>query len=287
MKNDNTENVISTKYGKLTIISIAATLKDGRARYNCLCDCGKKTTTRLKDMRSGKSSSCGCGKKGRPRNIKIGKRYGDVVVIELDTNKGEKKWNNGSSKIYWKCKCDCGTLFSVASQSLKDNGGGIKSCGCSMKGRTNRPPNVDAPFRHVFHSYKTSGNARYKKDGEDFKFNLLFDDAVRFFSGNCYYCGIEPSRMAPIIGKTEKVKFNGIDRVDSLKGYSVDNCVSCCTECNLAKSDRSQENFLNWAKRLSFHQQEKQISNNQLNNNLNGDIFYIEKHNSIDPEEIS
>ena len=40
----------------------------------------------------------------------------------------------------------------------------------------------------------------------------------------CYYCNeIQPRG------------FNGIDRVDSTKGYHLDNCVSACSECNLMK----------------------------------------------------
>lgn len=40
----------------------------------------------------------------------------------------------------------------------------------------------------------------------------------------CYYCGeIQPRG------------FNGVDRMDSMKGYDLDNCVSACTECNMMK----------------------------------------------------
>lgn len=258
MESNDVEDVISTKYGKLKIISRAATLKDGRARYNCLCDCGKQTTTRLKDMKSGKSASCGCGKRGQLRNIKTGKRYGDVVVLGLDETKMGKRWNDDSSQTYWRCQCDCGTLFSVVSQSLKNNNGGTKSCGCSRIGNHNKPSNSDAPLRYIFNGYKSSGNARYKKDGEDFKFSLSYSEAVELFAGNCYYCGIKPDRSAPIIRDTERIKYNGIDRINSSRGYSTDNCVSCCSQCNWSKSDLPQQEFLSWAKRVAFHQQEKE-----------------------------
>ena len=40
-------------------------------------------------------------------------------------------------------------------------------------------------------------------------------------------------------------KITGIDRIDSTKGYSKDNCVSCCKMCNIMKNKFSKEDFLN------------------------------------------
>jgi 5-methylcytosine-specific restriction endonuclease McrA len=37
---------------------------------------------------------------------------------------------------------------------------------------------------------------------------------------------------------------NGIDRIDSNKGYTMDNCVSCCWTCNRMKGNMTQQNFL-------------------------------------------
>ena len=40
-------------------------------------------------------------------------------------------------------------------------------------------------------------------------------------------------------------KVNGIDRKDSTKGYSIDNCVPCCPMCNKMKQTFTEEEFLN------------------------------------------
>jgi hypothetical protein len=37
---------------------------------------------------------------------------------------------------------------------------------------------------------------------------------------------------------------NGVDRVDSGRGYTVDNCVPCCKFCNLMKRNYTPEFFL-------------------------------------------
>lgn len=42
--------------------------------------------------------------------------------------------------------------------------------------------------------------------------------------------------------------YQGIDRKDNLKGYSKENCVSCCKRCNRAKDVHNQASFLEWIK---------------------------------------
>ena len=46
------------------------------------------------------------------------------------------------------------------------------------------------------------------------------------------------------------LKINGIDRVDSGKGYVINNVVPCCKYCNIAKGEMSREDFLKWVKRV-------------------------------------
>lgn len=65
-------------------------------------------------------------------------------------------------------------------------------------------------------------------------------------SQNCYYCGIEPSNIIADYG----YRYSGLDRIDSSKGYSLENVVPCCRTCNLAKSDMSQKEFFEWVKRI-------------------------------------
>lgn len=64
---------------------------------------------------------------------------------------------------------------------------------------------------------------------------------------NCFYCDSEPSNMISQYG----FKYNGLDRVDSSKGYSLSNVVTCCKICNRAKSDLSQKDFYDWIEKLN------------------------------------
>ena len=46
------------------------------------------------------------------------------------------------------------------------------------------------------------------------------------------------------------ISVNGIDRLDSSKGYTIDNCVSCCSVCNTAKLEMDVDDFKEWVVRV-------------------------------------
>lgn len=62
------------------------------------------------------------------------------------------------------------------------------------------------------------------------EFMLTKEILAEFTNKPCFYCGV-------------KTPVNGVDRVDSSKGYVEGNMVSCCKYCNRAKSDLSQAEF--------------------------------------------
>jgi hypothetical protein len=45
-------------------------------------------------------------------------------------------------------------------------------------------------------------------------------------------------------GSGEIYTYNGIDRLDSTKGYTADNCVPCAGNINIAKQSLSVEEFV-------------------------------------------
>ena len=81
------------------------------------------------------------------------------------------------------------------------------------------------------------------------EFKLTYDEFINIIKQSCYYCG-EPPRPASedLIKKRGNTKeptfyYNGIDRIDPEKEYSVDNCVPCCPKCNYMKHTLKQEDF--------------------------------------------
>jgi hypothetical protein len=53
------KNVIGTKFNRLTIDKFSRS-ENGKRSYECICDCGKRTTLILNQITSGTVKSCGC-----------------------------------------------------------------------------------------------------------------------------------------------------------------------------------------------------------------------------------
>lgn len=162
-------------------------------------------------------------------------------------------------KARWVCICECGNISVIRSADLRK--GSVLSCGCLQKELTSKrfrkPPGASARFR-IYHGYMR--HAKMKK----FEFELSFENFSHLTSNNCYYCGIKPEKLSSFKDSNGQCIYNGIDRVDNSRGYTLDNCVPCCETCNRAKRILSEKEFLIWINRLYNHQ--KEILEERLSN---------------------
>lgn len=175
---------------------------------------------------------------GKKLNL-TGQRFGRWTVLSED-----KKDKPGKS--FWLCKCDCGELSSVLGSALTS--GNSKSCGCLKKEM--------ARDSHLLPDSIGLINcliARYKQGAEKRKleWSLSFDEAKKLFFSSCYFCGAEPSQKYK--RRKQSMLYNGIDRLDSERGYTNDNVVSCCKVCNFAKRQMSAKDFLEHIKKIYSH----------------------------------
>ena len=111
----------------------------------------------------------------------------------------------------------------------------------------NKLPLGTSHIRYVFRAYKKNAQRR------GISFALSMAEFRSIVVLNCIYCG-----AAPTIGFSSlkvAIPLNGIDRVDSQVGYSLDNCVPACTSCNKLKSNGSREDFLNHIRKIYGHQE--------------------------------
>ena len=175
-------------------------------------------------------------------NTMIGKRVNNLTVLAFSHVK--------QGNAYWKCMCDCGNERIIPTQSLKING--TKSCGCVKILKHNKG---DTGLKILYATYKS--NARINER----VFELTLGEFKDITSKKCFYCGTEPSSCC---GKNlnhtniELVShpaytYNGIDRVDSSKGYIKENVVPCCKWCNIAKSNKTVEEFKEHILRIYNH----------------------------------
>ena len=130
---------IGNRYGRLVVLSRNYDPKeqrDGRAMWNCKCDCGNEVVVSGKCLREGHTHSCGClvfetssriGKITGPltggKQFKdiTGQHFGNLTVIKrVENTKG--------GQARWECECICGTHIVVLGAALQS--GNTQSCGC-------------------------------------------------------------------------------------------------------------------------------------------------------------
>lgn len=116
-------------------------------------------------------------------------------------------------------------------------------------GRKKYSPEVRT-FRAKFNSYKHNAIAR------GYEFKLTFEEFVELTSQNCYYCNKQPTLLSPKQKVTKKcpkvgdIRYNGIDRYYNDLGYGLENCVTCCINCNEMKMDKTPEEFFEGVKNI-------------------------------------
>ena len=175
-----------------------------------------------------------------------GQRFGKLVVKK----QLEKRGNRG--QIRWECACDCGNKHITSGESIRS--GKSKSCGCNRK----TPPNKNkdresAIWKQLYNSTINKRNRKWKVKGD-----ISLEDFIFFSKEPCYYCGLENSNTARDIRDGREIsktvlKFNGIDRSDSSKGYWSNNVVTCCKHCNTAKNTMSEKEFISFIQRVYAH----------------------------------
>ena len=226
-------------FGRFTVIDVADKTKLGAYRWNCKCDCGQIKKVISYNLLNGNSQSCGCLQRENTSRAKFkdltNQRFGKLAAISVARQ-------NKQHNYFWNCLCDCGKNKVISSSNLIQ--GYTNSCGCLH----HRPPGVAAQ-NQLYLRYTKSAKRR----------NLVWDITKGFFLNttqqNCFYCGIEPRQIVFSHDNKNGIDYtyNGIDRIDSMKGYTENNCISSCGTCNRAKNNMPYDDWVAWLNRIKNH----------------------------------
>ncbi len=148
----------------------------------------------------------------------------------------------------WECKCDCGKTCIIKGVNIRL--GVTQSCGCLLhdvcvaRGKKVAAKNLlrghsipGAAFRELLAGYKRAAKSR------SLEWGLSDDNFLALTSSSCFYTGLAPAQVVEA-ASGEQYVYNGVDRVDRFKGYTVDNCVPCSSAINRMKFDLSQDQFI-------------------------------------------
>lgn len=140
-------------------------------------------------------------------------------------------WNNNRKLYVFKCLtegCSNEIRVGIAPSQLSRSTGHCTSC--NRKGK---------PYGTLF--ARLEANAKKKQ----VKLDLSYEEFLDFTKvKRCTYCQSEIDWKEHGKSGENTVAYN-LDRMDSSKGYSKENCVVCCKICNWSKNDLfSHEEFL-------------------------------------------
>ena len=188
----------------------------------------------------------------KPKDI-TGLKVGVVTVLEKEQGKD-------SGQTLWKCLCSCGVVFMARYCTLTVKIARKKpySCGClcgrgkGSKDMVAKKKLTMSASRGLYGQY--CSRAKFK----NIVFTLSIEEFENLTSKNCAYCGIPP-QQSYLLGRhsqPNEYKYNGIDRIDSKKGYVLSNCAPCCVKCNRMKLNHSTEDFVKHVQKIAEYTRE-------------------------------
>ena len=258
---ENQKQSISTRYEAGQMIGCLQLIeKTDKNRWKLRCTkCGSELELNLSTISGYKKVNIDhckyCPKKHTPRKYKIGEIYGNCFELL------EYLQNN-----YYLVKCTkCGREQVQSMPNMKRH---VKdTCYFCTHPTAERNPkefgrkkgaNLLPIDERIYNYYSSRIIANNNEGVKKFKeWSLSLEDFSKLIHGNCAYCGSSPSEDNQWNNNSKRrtsdeiVKINGIDRVDSNKGYTIDNCVSCCTKCNRMKMDLPINEFLSHVKKIA------------------------------------
>lgn len=116
-------NLIGQRFNRLHVLALSHRSVSAKYYWKCRCDCGNIKFIRTQDLKSEKTKSCGCLNQENRQKIKkdiTGKQFNKWKVLNYSHRK------NG--KIFYQCRCKCGTFRAIEYGNLTMNLS--KSCGC-------------------------------------------------------------------------------------------------------------------------------------------------------------
>lgn len=164
------------------------------------------------------------------KNKYIGKTFGAITVIDINSETYNKE--NQVKRTYFNCKCNrCGNKTIIRSDRFSLNSKYTpKSCTSCIN---NLQKEIAEKKYKILETKWLRGRINSIKSNaktRNINIEINNDTIESIINKQCYYCGDDFAK--------------GIDRLDSSKSYSIENCVPCCYVCNRMKNKYSKDLFL-------------------------------------------
>jgi hypothetical protein len=211
------------KVGDWEVLRREKTEKSIYHYWLCRCKCGFEKCFTSTHIQNSLKGGCGCA------ITLVGKRFGKLIATDRIAK-------TGYGKSVYLCKCDCGNERKIRARYLVELN--QTSCGCEIVKNSKH-----TGVRIIYNTYKRNAKRR------EIEFNITKDELEKLVLSKCGYCSGGYTNSTKENYRAKKVEFrilkhNGIDRIDNSKGYTIENCISCCGICNMMKREFSVKEWI-------------------------------------------
>ena len=248
----NVKDLTGQVFGWLIVMGFLGT-RNRHAEWLCRCSCDNLIRRSLRNLRGtlqkGGVPRCSrCVGKSKINSL-IDMRFGALTVLRL------VEGSIGTRTIRWECMCDCGKPFVAVGRGLLN--GRIQSCGANIH-RQRYKNEEETRYRNRYVAVKHGAKWR------GISFSLSFEDFLNvMLSSQCFYCSEIENYLSTRISRDAKdvkvkIRAMSVDRYDSSKGYTKENCVPCCKACQVRKMDTHGDQFIADMIRIGKYLEQKQ-----------------------------
>lgn len=222
------QDLLGQVFGYWTVLNRVSNYH-GQSRWQCRCICGKESTKTSLSLLSGKSTKC--------------MKCAGHEFVDLTGHKNKKitvlKQCRNNNRLVWQCQCDCGKIFYLNSTHVKQHSGGCKRCSGGWKG-------CGEISKRYFSSVRGGAESR------NLEFNVTIEEIWQLFLQQDRKCAYSKLDLCFVYSyNTDCVKQTAsLDRIDSSKGYMIDNVQWVHKDINKMKWSFSHEIFIDYCKRV-------------------------------------
>ncbi len=169
-----------------------------------------------------------------------GQKFGKTKAIRLSHVR--------TGMAFWVCLCDCGTEHITKGKHLRS--GRTQSCGClkSLKGQS-------SPCYKGHEKISASKWCHYKLAAvkRNLEFTVSIEEAWNKAVEQEFRCALSGESLTFTATRSDTTATASLDRIDSSRGYTVDNIQWVHKRVNLIKQNLPEKELLDWCNKISEH----------------------------------
>jgi hypothetical protein len=171
-------------------------------------------------------------------------RFGKLIALEA-VERSELEIKKGTH-LKWKCLCDCGNIKHISTYELRK--GVTKSCGC-YKSEFCSTGNWKG-FEKISSTYFSSIKRGALNRG--LEFSITIEEIWNLYIKQNKLCCLSGEEIVFYERKSNRnTQTASLDRIDSNKGYTINNIQWVHKNINMMKQELSDSKFLEWCDKVS------------------------------------